>query len=432
MSRMKKYLLILVAFLFASSLVKAEEMITVEYTKVTDFSTLTDGDEIIIVNESTNKALGPNPKSTKNRLARDVEISGNKVVSMSSEVAKITLEDAEVGFYFKVNEGYLAVKYNHLNDSKFYLTSETTNEPSSIYTSTTAFVKADNDGNPLIVFTLHKDKKTTVSKNVAYDGSNVFSTTDYSPSNFSNIRIYRRTDIPEIAYNQDADMSGVISSQDATVDVNVTLNRSFVADDGWYTICLPFAVTTNQMKRLFGSDVNIQEFDSAVSSGDILLINFVSITGDLAAGKPYLIKPTKDVNNPVFKRVRISVTEPMQIVKNDYKFIGVFSPWQPEPNDKTIRFLSGSNGKQLDYPNSTTGVLRGTRAYFKFPASAASSSANAITEDELGIISPYFDNVNKQHTYIYTIDGKIVDSNTTILKDGIYVVNGKLMLKRQK
>ncbi len=420
-------LLVMLPLVLCTQQTKADDMIDVQFSKVTDFSTLTDGDEIIIVNEKEKLALGPNPTSGKNRLGKDVVFTDGKITSMSTLVSVITLEKDGEGWFLKVSDGYIAIKYNHLSDDKYYVTSEPTSTPSSTKSGTKAVLNVAANGNPCFTFTFEGKSNKTQNKYIEY-GTRNFSPSDYIPETNSNVTIYRRTDIQTIEYDESSDMSATISENLNKEGVIVNLNRTFTADDGWYSLCLPFTVTQRQIKAIFGDDVNIQEFDGAEKNGDVVFVNFMGVTTDLQAGKPYLVKTKKTVVNPSFKQVTISTTTSTEIIKGDYKFIGIFSPFDIPVNDKTYRFLSGTNGKQLDYAAPGSAPLKGTRAYFRFPESASSSSANAITEDELGIVT--INNNTKKHI-VFTIDGRPIDSSKQNKLNGIYIVDGKTTIIRK-
>ena len=62
------------------------------YIKVTDYSTLESGDNVIIVSEKSSKAMSSQGKTSNNRLSADVEIDNNQINYISPDVKTITLE----------------------------------------------------------------------------------------------------------------------------------------------------------------------------------------------------------------------------------------------------------------------------------------------------------------------------------------------------
>ena len=66
--------------------------------------------------------------------------------------------------------------------------------------------------------------------------------------------------------------------------VHFKLKRSFVADDTWYTICLPFNVAQKQLVEVFGGEnVELRTFDHMEG-----MVMYFKPVDDLAAGVPYL------------------------------------------------------------------------------------------------------------------------------------------------
>ena len=83
---------------------------------VTSADDLTDGDQIIIVNEANDQALSID-QNTNNRAATDVTLESDGTIIPSTTVQKITLEGEEGAWYFNVGDGYLyaaSTSKNHL------------------------------------------------------------------------------------------------------------------------------------------------------------------------------------------------------------------------------------------------------------------------------------------------------------------------------
>lgn len=82
----------------------------------------------------------------------------------------------------------------------------------------------------------------------------------------------------------DFEADAKIKEYDQTA-VHFKLKRSFVADDTWYTICLPFNVAQKQLVEVFGGEkVELRTFDHM--KGMVMCFKPVE---NLAAGVPYLI-----------------------------------------------------------------------------------------------------------------------------------------------
>lgn len=78
--------------------------------------------------------------------------------------------------------------------------------------------------------------------------------------------------------------------------VLVTLVRT-LHKDKWNTICLPFSMSAADLKTYFGDGVKLEKFSGATMDGSgALTLSFTS-SAELAAGTPYLIKPSAVSNN---------------------------------------------------------------------------------------------------------------------------------------
>ncbi len=68
----------------------------------------------------------------------------------------------------------------------------------------------------------------------------------------------------------------------------------------------------------------MREFTGKVNGTTMLFKDTTAIK----AGVSYIIKPTKDVVNPIFRNVVITAVEPKEITDNTgtYAFVGAYSP----------------------------------------------------------------------------------------------------------
>lgn len=86
------------------------------------------------------------------------------------------------------------------------------------------------------------------------------------------------------------------------------VGRSFKANQ-WNTYCMPFSTTMEQMKEVFGNDVQVVAHSGMDIDGTTML--FAPYTSELKAGCPYLVMPSADVSDPTFKDV-INTDIPVQ------------------------------------------------------------------------------------------------------------------------
>ena len=184
----------------------------------------------------------------------------------------------------------------------------------------------------------------------------------------------------------------------ATVRLKRTLSSS-----NWNTFTVPFDITTMSGQ--------IREFDHM----DGTTMKFTD-AADIEAGKPYLVKPTADVVNPVYEDVTLSAALAQTITDGDFSFVGTDSPVHLA-TDKTEQFLK-TDGK-LYYPTSNTNTMKGMRAFFRVPVGV---SANIAFDDEATGIQHV--TIQSQTNTVYDLQGRKVHQPTK----GLYIVNGKKMV----
>lgn len=104
----------------------------------------------------------------------------------------------------------------------------------------------------------------------------------------------------------------------------VQIMRSFTG--GMYnTICLPIYVSGSEAKKVFGDDVVLKVLDGANldDTESILELNFKS-SSDIWQGTPHLIKPSKNIVNPVFENVEFKTATLAATTKDQADFVGTF------------------------------------------------------------------------------------------------------------
>ena len=212
----------------------------------------------------------------------------------------------------------------------------------------------------------------------------------------------------EITIDEDeTNIETVIGANNGKI-VNAQLDRTLVA--GMYnTICLPFAVSAAEMGRVFpGAVVKELSSSSLEEGGYILNLNFSAVS-EMAAGKPYLIKPAANVENPKFIGVTIDKTlRPTNTSKANFVGNFVKGTISADPNNL---FLGAEN--TLYFPTAEIDIL-GMRAYFVVHDAPAGMIKRArIVENE----------------QILT-DIELVRSQEPILNSQKFIENGQLIIVR--
>ncbi len=217
----------------------------------------------------------------------------------------------------------------------------------------------------------------------------------------------------------DIEADAKIKEYDKTA-VHFKLKRSFVADDTWYTICLPFNVAQKQLVEVFGGEnVELRTFDHM--EGTVMYFKHVD---DLDAGVPYLIKPNKTLDSLLFENVKIDMaTNPTKRIGNDGYFMqGTYQATELNP-DGTNLFLGDNN--TFFRPSENDHRMKGTRVYFIIPRKAVGKVLSYDTETIVDGIVDVEVNSQSNSQKVYNINGVYVGDNLRNLTPGVYIVDGK-------
>lgn len=255
--------------------------------------------------------------------------------------------------------------------------------------------------------------------------------------------------------NYDADDANANNEVVKTAEghvAQVKIARKMVANR-WTTCVLPFSLNRQQVDAIFGPAY------SATAKEGTQILYFDHIEGNKAyfvrhayntivAGKPFLIKPTKDVESintadvTDYPYVTIENTKPDDWCKsNGYVWTSSYNTMNIFKNDY---FIGASDGKFKAY-SGTSGTVKGFRGFLKanLPAGAKptmlSISTSSITDGNDGETTGIEDliiNADGElipaNCRVYNINGQLVseDANSfQSLPSGIYIINGKKYIK---
>lgn len=416
------------------------------YTLVTSPSELADGDEFIIVDNEYKQTVGQyNVLLTTSRVEGcPIKLEEEYAVISDDNTSIFTLEKLDKNSYIKIKR-----------DGKYYYISGNDKQGNiqildNIENSTnrdlckTTFVFDSKNKNVKITIGTKKYKNFYCNKS---NGTYIWKIHDTATS--SDTYIYKKSgsattvDITLDGLNSTADNAATLKGYDGKIVDKITINRSFAADGGWYTLCLPFALTANEIKTTF-KDALFNEFESvSVNAQGVAQLKFKKVT-ETQAGVPYMVLPRNGntVENPVFTDKTIEKTTPQTITRTckasdgeqlSYQFVGVYDPTVVS-GENNVRFVGGNQGTELLIPDGK-GTMKGLRAYFVFPNSSegiiTQAKLNIDDDSTTGIISINAINANHSNeTNIYTLSGQQVSKNQKTLKPGIYLKNGKKIMVR--
>ena len=270
-----------------------------------------------------------------------------------------------------------------------------------------------------------KDYEMTVS------GTTSFRVTFAAATDKSNRFFLDEVMVKEIAavdVTLDEDKDNVV---EASNNANVTLKRTLYADEGWNTLCLPFSLTDAQAKAAFGDDVELRTLESV--SGNTL--TFAEAAG-ITAGVPCLIKVSKVAENNTYTFTGVSVKAIKDKAADKYDmdetltFVGIYAPM-----DVATEFEKDGNALFLGEANKFYKAKAGTtmkafRAFFLVPASTDTQALRAVIDGTTtGIDDLNIDTV-KADGRVYNLNGQCVGYSLEGLKAGIYIQNGKKVIKK--
>lgn len=248
---------------------------------------------------------------------------------------------------------------------------------------------------------------------------------------------------PSLTLETSKSLSETVKDKDVTGKVipSINIDRKFIADGGWYSICLPFSLTEADIKNQFKRAV-FQGFDVVEQQDKTINLKFKKVT-TTEAGKPYLIKPTENITaaDLTFNNKLIEQTTPVDVnhklvsdASKTFTFKGVFSPFtanSEELADKNIKFLSGEKGLDLVSPNGS-GTMRCYRAYFVFPGKKGNveTEAKITNHDEATAVQPVKRQEAETEHVVFSISGQKVAKvkNASQLPKGVYIINKKRIM----
>ena len=259
--------------------------------------------------------------------------------------------------------------------------------------------------------------------------------------------------VDEVNYNaDDANANNeVVKTLDGHV-AQVNIARKMVANQ-WTTCVLPFSLNKHQVDAIFGDTYSID------NKNGTQILYFDHVEGNKAyfvrhayntivAGKPFLIKPTKEVTRintadvTDYPYVTIENTEPAKWCEsNDYVWISSYNTMNIAKNDY---FIGASDGKFKAY-SGDSGTVKGFRGFLKanLPAEAKpvmlSISTSSITDGNDGETTGIEDliittdgELMPANSRVYNINGQLVSEDASSfqsLPSGIYIINGKKYIK---
>lgn len=392
-----------------------------QFCLVTNASQLHVGDEVVIVSRNHCAAISKYEASSYIKSCHvDVLQNGAAVEVNNDSVAVFVMEKSGSSWSFKNEEkGWLWA-----SSRVSYELSFSSDNPKA--KSNMAEVMVNADGNAIIEFGV----KTY--KYLKYNPKGKFGCYMYDDSQ-EHVQIYRRVRrMASLTLSEEADNTPALKEASGCLVESVCLERTFVADGGFYSLCLPFSLNYDDLSRSLPGVAVMRLARANSKEADKVEFSFSRVR-EIIAGEPYIIKVEGgDIIDPVFFNSEIKAAEPkvvtVSVNDDSYDFKGTFSP-KTLPANGITRFIS-SDGTRLVTPNGE-GSLKAMRAYFvlpdvKFSTGLAGSAAQKVysVSVETSIDAP---TITSDPTVAYDLSGRKTSSRSK----GIIIVDGKKILNKQ-
>lgn len=262
--------------------------------------------------------------------------------------------------------------------------------------------------------------------------------------------------VDEVSYADD--QTNTITATEAGHVAKVTVNRKMTAGI-WTTCVLPFSLNKHQVDAIFGNTYSIGNengtqilYFDRVENGKVYFVRHAYNT--IVANKPFLIKPTKDVESIStaaagdYPYVTIEATKNTNGKPNDWCTGNDYTWASSYSNDMTVQEGDGFISKSGTFMNfvGDSGTLKGFRGYLKRTETqgsakpimlqvVSSSNVDGDNGETTGIEDLIIDadgQLMPANGKVYNINGQLVseDANSfQSLPSGIYIINGKKYIK---
>lgn len=210
-----------------------------------------------------------------------------------------------------------------------------------------------------------------------------------------------------------------------TGSAEVHLKRTFSANS-WNSLCVPFAISDDEVKTQFGNDAKVAEFTRATAT----TLEFSSCTG-IEAGKPYLVYIPGGATQTefTFKGVSHFAGTPTDVVQHGSAnekttFHGYFYKSIAPKGSYVLRTnLVYHLVSDMAIKGFRAVLIDGTNATRVFTQWSLDGTTTGIGNIDATVIQRY---------NVYNTNGQMVRHAATSLDDlphGVYIVNGKKVIK---
>ena len=239
----------------------------------------------------------------------------------------------------------------------------------------------------------------------------------------------------DVTLDGNANNTDAINKLEVGKQYNVTLNNRTFRSGRWYSVVLPFSVSQKQMKGVFGDGVKVLHYSDVDGTDLNLFEHFYQM---IVGGTPVLVKPSKEVTNPVFSNVTLTSQKVVDIENSGFKCTG---SWDNVDFPEYSYFIDASTNSFYLYDPTKVETTKVPHAgAFRSwiistssnPAAAAQLTMHINGIEEQGETTAIWnaisgnDDAEVASKGIYSLSGqKMNATDTRSLPKGIYIVNGK-------
>lgn len=173
------------------------------------------------------------------------------------------------------------------------------------------------------------------------------------------------------ALNETDNAEFIVANNNEGQDISIP--RTFPLTTEWYTLCLPFDLSDEQLTEAFGAGYTLATLANSVDHGSLISLNF-DFVHSFEAGKAYLLRPgTAVTENPVFEGVVVKNVNPEDVAATStlMNFQGTYNTILLDSENQ--RFVGPEN--YLYSPAEGGTNMKAFRCFFSIPQNSPLNGA---------------------------------------------------------